>query len=152
MATLLAKVRIATKTRARTSATNVAGLDTGPMSADHPHPAQLLNQPKHLMDSSILVAMLNQLLSGTSPKLRRPSLVDDTRSFAGAPSVVGEKEPMFLIMSLLTMTPGGLRCRPNANRPQTTERQLQPLRASWMLLRPTMIGRLSDTPADFLGD
>ena len=142
MATLLAK------TRARTSATSVASLDIGPVSADHSHPAQLLDQPKHLMDSSILVAMLNQLLSSASPKLRRPSLVDNTRSFAGAPSVVTEKEPVFLIMSLLTMTPGGLKCRPNANRSQATERQLQPLRASWMLLRPTMIGRLSDTPAD----
>ena len=116
MATLLAKVRVAAKTRAKTSATNVAGLDTGPVSADHPHPTQLLNQPKHLMDSSILVAMLSFLLIGKSTKLKKPSLME-TRSFAGAPSAIVEKEPVFLIMSLLTMTPGGLRCRPNANRP-----------------------------------
>ena len=149
MATLLAKVRVAAKTRAKTSATNVAGLDTGPVSADHPHPTQLLNQPKHLMDSSIFVAMLNQLLSGTSPKLRRPSLVDDTRFFAGAPSVVVEKEPMFLIMSPLTMTSGGLKCRPSANKPWTTTSQLQPPRVRWMLLLSMVIGQLSNTLADF---
>ena len=131
-------------TRARTSATSVASLDTGPACADHPHPTQLLRQPEHLelptrVASLIHVAMLSPLLNGASPKLKKPSLVEP-RSIAGAPNVIIEKGPTILTMSQPTMTPGGLRCRPNDNRSQTTARQLQPLRASWTLLLMMVIG------------
>jgi len=135
------------ETRARTPATSVEKPDTGLASANLPSRMDPPNQPRHPRVSSMLVAMSNQQLDGGSPKLRKPSLVG-TRSTNGAQSAVVEKDAMFVIMSQLTTTPGGLRCRPNANRSKTSKRQLQPLRASWMLLRPTMIGRLSDTPAD----
>ena len=150
MATLLAKVRVLAKTRARTSATSVANLDTGLVSANPPSRVHPPNQPRHPMVSSTLVALSNQQLDGGSPKLRTPSLVG-TRSANGAPNAVAEKDAMFVIMSRLTTTPGGLRCRPNANRSKTSKRQLQPLRASWMLLLPTVIGQLSDNPADTWG-
>ena len=100
MATLLAQVRVAAKTRARTSATSVAKSDTGPL--DPP------NQPRHPRVSSMLVAMSNQLLDGGSPRLRKPSLVG-TRSANGAQNAIVERDATTLIMSPPIMTLGGPR-------------------------------------------